>query len=324
VKVNLLTREQIFGKKRLKIFDQHGVTAELTDLALLLGAETHKNNPMKKKFGRKYVVTNYCCLGQPMVEYDYDNMNGQHIIPTRENLCVTTEGELYESKNLKGKIEAFRMPQVWRMEPHRVITKKSKKPVNFPQNVADARTSTELEIAFNKNTLKRTGRFYTFDKYYKEGGRTSYDKNNYHKKEFTPIEFPVYRADNGDKYIRIQARTNFKQVDIRQQKSKKGEESEDDILLSDSKTDITGYEKIIFDANGVITYNFIVKPEDDYVLSTGERIDHNKFYWVKVTPIEWLVDKKFMVSAKCLFSGIRFLDRDKYLKLFQNEINWAK
>ena len=48
-------------------------------------------------------------------------------------------------------------------------------------------------------------------------------------------------------------------------------------------------------------------------LSTGKRIEYEKPYWVHVEPIEWLVDKSgWIVSKKCLFSGIQFDSRDLY------------
>ena len=43
------------------------------------------------------------------------------------------------------------------------------------------------------------------------------------------------------------------------------------------------------------------------ILSSGERVEKGKPYWVRVEPIEWLQDKTgTLISKKCLFAGIRF------------------
>ena len=52
---------------------------------------------------------------------------------------------------------------------------------------------------------------------------------------------------------------------------------------------------------------------DGRKLSTGERVEEEKNYWVEVQPIEWLMDKSgWMVSKKCLFAGIQFGTKKKY------------
>jgi len=49
------------------------------------------------------------------------------------------------------------------------------------------------------------------------------------------------------------------------------------------------------------------------ILFTGEEIEKGKPYWVKVQPIEWLMDESgWMVSKKCLFAGIQFDTEDPY------------
>ena len=56
------------------------------------------------------------------------------------------------------------------------------------------------------------------------------------------------------------------------------------------------------------------RPYDEYSkLSTGEWVRDGKPYWVEIQPIEWLMDKSgWMVSKKCLFSGIQFDTKFKY------------
>ena len=52
---------------------------------------------------------------------------------------------------------------------------------------------------------------------------------------------------------------------------------------------------------------------DDSKLSTGERVEEGKPYWVEVQPIEWLMDPSgTMVAKKCLFAGIPFVPKGKY------------
>ncbi len=54
------------------------------------------------------------------------------------------------------------------------------------------------------------------------------------------------------------------------------------------------------------------RPADKYCkLSTDEQVEAGKTYWVKVEPIEWMMDRSgIMVAKKCLFAGIQF-DTDK-------------
>ena len=56
---------------------------------------------------------------------------------------------------------------------------------------------------------------------------------------------------------------------------------------------------------------------DDQRLSTGEKVERWPAYWVRVEPIEWLVDESgWWVSEKSLFSGIPFDTNEKYLGNF--------
>lgn len=51
----------------------------------------------------------------------------------------------------------------------------------------------------------------------------------------------------------------------------------------------------------------------DKILSTSERVEKGKPYWLKTEPIEWLADKRgWWVSKKCLFAGIQFNTHEKY------------
>lgn len=54
--------------------------------------------------------------------------------------------------------------------------------------------------------------------------------------------------------------------------------------------------------------------DDDAIkLSTGERVEAGKPYWVEVQPIEWLMDRSgTMVAKKCLFTGIQFDTKSSY------------
>lgn len=51
----------------------------------------------------------------------------------------------------------------------------------------------------------------------------------------------------------------------------------------------------------------------DVRLSNGKRVQKGKIYWVRVQPIEWLLDPSgVMVAKKCLFAGIQFSTASKY------------
>ena len=55
------------------------------------------------------------------------------------------------------------------------------------------------------------------------------------------------------------------------------------------------------------------------ILSTGRMIKPNSTYWVKVEPIEWIVDfsKGLMLSKKILLAGIQFNNYDKTNTIFE-------
>ena len=53
---------------------------------------------------------------------------------------------------------------------------------------------------------------------------------------------------------------------------------------------------------------------EDEVLSNGRRVVYDLTYWVKVEPIEWLVDERtgIAISKKILFAGVQFDDKKDY------------
>ena len=72
-----------------------------------------------------------------------------------------------------------------------------------------------------------------------------------------------------------------------------------------------GYKYIRFQTDS-IDYN-------GTILSTGRMIKPNSIYWVKVEPIEWIVDfsKGLMLSKKILLAGIQFNNYDKTNTIFE-------
>ncbi len=68
-----------------------------------------------------------------------------------------------------------------------------------------------------------------------------------------------------------------------------------------------------YELDGERYIRVLARPADnDSILSTGERVEKGKFYWLKTEPIEWLIDKSgWWVSKKCLFAGIQFNTHEK-------------
>ena len=120
----------------------------------------------------------------------------------------------------------------------------------YPQTVADERTSEELERLHGSRSLRPTGKNYTFD---------SVDLGEY-STSFKATSFSEYEMD-GKRYIRVPGRP----------------------------------------------------ADSDSVLSTGEKVESGKPYWVEVQPIEWLMDRSgWVVAKKCLFAGIQFDTKGSY------------
>lgn len=87
--------------------------------------------------------------------------------------------------------------------------------------------------------------------------------------------------------------------------------------MVDVSDDCRLFEPIAFpeyEVDGEKFIRIVARPcHYDVRLSNGKRVQKGKIYWVRVQPIEWLLDPSgVMVAKKCLFAGIQFSTASKY------------
>jgi len=94
----------------------------------------------------------------------------------------------------------------------------------------------------------------------------------------------------------------------------------DSVALEDRTTPFKATSYPEYELDGKKYVRIPGRPYDDASkLSTGEKVEAEKPYWVEVQPIEWLVDPSgTMVAKKCLFAGIQFDTKETYDGDFKN------
>lgn len=268
-KLTLLTKEQIYGKKRnsiwerrvppLEAIEKYGASSGVTDLALINGALLYNLDKTQS------YVNSYHDLKARACWYSTKN----YIEPYQTGGFNEDELEEYSDQTYHC-IEPDGFSDEWDVESRKMSIRPVLTPNNFdeiiknkkleyrdhgvytveygeyPQYAPNENIQLDLEYYYDNNKLKATGNSYTFDS-------TALD----HKSEaLNPVTYLEYEY-NGKKYVRVK-----------------------------SKADC--YEK---------------NP-----LSNGEGWNNGDYVWIEVSPVEWLVDEKSrtLISKNCLLSGVRF------------------
>ncbi len=169
-KVTLLSREQVFGKDEINIFNKIGRSATITDFAVLLGG--FENNGFGYywiKSDNIYNIIN--ATGYKDYEYRTNRENGiRPVIPYSK----IKNDSSYEITNEDGITEV--------------------EYGEYPQNAVDNILQEKLEELYKNNNLTETGKTYTTDS----------RKYNEWYKGFLPQEHIEYEFDD-KKYVRIKA-----------------------------------------------------------------------------------------------------------------------
>jgi len=174
----LLSEEQIWGKQQLEVLQKYGTAAEPTDLVVLSRAQM--------KEGAKTKAGNLGCWQYTLTE--------SYALYVRS---VTPNGEKgYTCPTIRS---AAVRPVIRPDEAAHLIPTNRKTDENgieimeygeYPQMLADDKTSRSLEDAFKRRTLKKTGKTYTFDS-------AEYDSEPFKPRSRMEYEF------EGKKYIRF-------------------------------------------------------------------------------------------------------------------------
>lgn len=237
-----LKEDQIWGGDALEVMKRYGTKVAPTDLTVILGGymtandeRTSENDLTCGSWSASSALIDHVCF---VDAEGAENWTCTYIrsISARPALPPSEASKISPSE--ARAIDGIRVAEYGQ----------------YPQTVADERTSEELERLHGSRSLRPTGKNYTFD---------SVDLGDY-RTSFKATSFSEYEMD-GKRYIRVPGRPT----------------------------------------------------DSDSVLSTGEKVESGKPYWVEVQPIEWLMDRSgWVVAKKCLFAGIPFDTKDSYVGNF--------
>lgn len=249
----LLTREQIDGEKAFSVLKSYGLNATATDLAVLQGGVKSKDKRTRD--------------GKPICTYWTESP-----LPGEMALCAS----IHDSPDSCYAYERWPVvrPVLPASEVKKIQLNKVRETVGgvdvyefgeYPQTVADGKTSQELETLFQEQKLDTTGKKYTFDS-------TDLDQT---RTEFTAKEHDEYEY-NGQKYIRVTGRP--------------------------------------YDSDSALSPEDKAKSGELCLLSTGEKAQAGQPYWVRVEPLEWLLNKETgdLVSLKGVVAGLQLDPNGRY------------
>jgi len=196
--ITVLKEEQIFGKNKSKIFEQYGnlSAAEITDFAILLGGVG--SNHLNKY--RKYV--NFGCWWTSSFDdencpkyIDYrgeeDSFNELNFLK-ESNIGVRPVLSYSAIKSQDRKTKASKMATYLTGQPIRYG--------EYPQTIVDEKLSKELEEAYQKGLLDKTGKNYSIDYVKKDDDEDNLISLKYEEFDYKGKD---YICKFGKKYIRM-------------------------------------------------------------------------------------------------------------------------
>ena len=232
-----LKGEQCFGEKKLSIFEKRGIKAAITDYAIILGGIASDHNHIKNDFslggrtGSYYTKSDIS--GDVVVVDEHGIKNFGHItvrycgnrlaLPFLDTCGTVDQGETIKQTRAEDGILEVEYGY-------------------YPQKVASIELQEKLEMAFQRQTLLRTGKKFTTDS-------RRYDA---YDKEFLPKKYEEFELE-GKKYIRVEARPNFgnKKITLsNEEEYEAGDYIWVEVLpikwLVDEEADIMVSEKLLF------------------------------------------------------------------------------
>ena len=196
--ITVLKEEQIFGKNKSKIFEQYGnlSAAEITDFAILLGGVG--SNHLNKY--RKYV--NFGCWWTSSFDdencpkyIDYrgeeDSFNELNFLK-ESNIGVRPVLSYSAIKSQDRKTKASKMATYLTGQPIRYG--------EYPQTIVDEKLAKELEEAYQKGLLDKTGKNYSIDYVKKDNDDDNLISLKYEEFDYKGKDY-IHKF--GKKYIRM-------------------------------------------------------------------------------------------------------------------------
>lgn len=190
MEATFLTEQQIWGDNRgngqLQVMKSYGTKVGMSDLAVLIGGAVSSSNTTTSDGQRSAFVWLASSSGHGNVSAVYDDGGRDYIAPFKRiggarpalPSSVASSIRLSEAKPSR-KISGVDVVEYG----------------EYPQTIADENITRELEQAFSRNQLQKTGKTYTFDG----------EKLDAYDKPFNAKEHAEYQH-KGKKYIRVEAK----------------------------------------------------------------------------------------------------------------------
>jgi len=184
--ITLLKEEQIWGDKALQAIKSYGTKVGMSDLAVLLGGAVSSSNTTTSDGQRSAYVWSASSDANGDVRAVYNSGDRDCSNPDKRNLgarpalpsSVASSIRLSEAKPSQ-KISGVDVVEYG----------------EYPQTIAEENITRELEQAFSRNQLQKTGKTYNFDS----------EKRDAYDKPFNAKEHAEYQH-KGKKYIRVEAK----------------------------------------------------------------------------------------------------------------------
>ena len=186
IDITLLKEEHIWGDKALQVMKSYGTKVGMSDLGVLLGGAVSKSDNTTSDGQRAGFVWSASSLENGYVRAVNNNGGRGYNYPDGRNCgarpalpsSVASSIRLSEAKPSK-KISGVDVVEYG----------------EYPQTIADESITRELEQAFSKNLLQKTGKTYHFDS----------EKRDAYDKPFNAKEHAEYQH-KGKRYVRVEAK----------------------------------------------------------------------------------------------------------------------
>ena len=279
--LTILKLEDIKGENRLEVLKKYGAQALITDMDILTSFYRpnaynyhSKNGTSKGKYGNyitsTFKVTNW--FG-PFSYYDmnYIDKHGENInVNMSDNFELGTRPVINCPDELHSKIkidDGIEMVEFG----------------EFPQDAVSKNEQLELEKAFALNCMAKTDRVFHLPSI-----------KNERKIIIDAVSIPT-AGDHCSSYHYI-THNKISAGSLWYKTS-----SSDDTWIS-----FVPYTEYNYNGSNYIRYQYCSSKSATLTLSNGEEYKNGDYIWIKVSPVNWLVDsnRNLLISEKILVSGI--------------------
>ena len=279
--LTILKLEDIKGAKRLEVIKKYGAQALITDMGILTNFYRpnaynyhSKNSTSKEKYGN-YITSTFKVTGWfgPFSHYDmnYIDKHGENInVNMSDNLELGTRPVINCPDDLDSKIKIDNDIEMVEFG-------------EFPQDAVSKNEQLELEKAFSLNCMAKTDRVFHLPSIKTERKiimeAASIPTAGDHCSSYHYITHDMISA--GELWYKTS--------------------SSNDTWIS-----FKSYDEYNYNGKNYIRYQYCSSKSATLTLSNGEEYKNGDYIWIKVSPVNWLVDsnRNLLISEKILVSGI--------------------